>query len=248
MKADSNYIKILYSEENTLGETPSSPAMTEIGINGETLNFAPKYTTSQEIRSDRQTADLTLTGADIGGELKFELNYETYDKFFEHALFNSFSAPINISGTDIEAVADNGLGYSEFVSTSTDFSGISVDQWIKVEGFSNAANNGFFQVAAVSSDTITLFGIKLVDESAGNSITIKNDGTLQNGTTKKSFLIEKQYTDINKFQHFKGVCVDSFSLDFAVEKIIEGKVKLLAMEASEMVDSSVAGSVIPTIV
>lgn len=74
------------------------------------------------------------------------------------------------TGTDISAAA----GDDSFNATSTNLSGLLDNQWFKVSGFANAANNGWFQVngnsttTKISQDTTT----SLVTEAAGPAITI----------------------------------------------------------------------------
>lgn len=74
------------------------------------------------------------------------------------------------TGVDISAAA----GDDSFNATSTNLSGLLDNQWIKVSGFANAANNGWFQVngnsttTKISQDTTT----SLVTEAAGPSVTI----------------------------------------------------------------------------
>lgn len=74
------------------------------------------------------------------------------------------------TGTDISvAHADN-----SFNSASTDLTGLADNDWILVSGFSNAANNGWFQANGASvlhkitQDTTA----SLVTEAAGAAITI----------------------------------------------------------------------------
>lgn len=73
-------------------------------------------------------------------------------------------------GTDISAAASD----DSFNATSTNLSGLLDNQWIKVSGFANAVNNGWFQVngnsttTKISQDTLTT----LVTEAAGPSVTI----------------------------------------------------------------------------
>lgn len=74
------------------------------------------------------------------------------------------------TGTDISAAA----GDDSFNATVTNLSGLLDNQWIKVSGFANAVNNGWFQMNGNSTttkilqDTLTT----LVTEAAGPIITI----------------------------------------------------------------------------
>lgn len=74
------------------------------------------------------------------------------------------------SGTDISANGTN----DTFNSVSTVLTGLANDEWVKVAGFANAANNGWFQANGASAATqITQdTSIALVTEAAGPSITL----------------------------------------------------------------------------
>jgi hypothetical protein len=74
------------------------------------------------------------------------------------------------TGVDISAAASD----DSFNSSTTTLSGLVLDNWIFVSGFSNAINNGWFHISGSSTtlkilqDTTT----SLVNESAGPSISI----------------------------------------------------------------------------
>lgn len=74
-----------------------------------------------------------------------------------------------VTGTDISAATSD----DSFNATSSDLSGMSDDEWVNVSGFTEAANNGWFQVngnsvtAKIIQDTANL-----TDEVAGDTVTI----------------------------------------------------------------------------
>lgn len=247
MASDSSYFRLLYVDETTFGTTPTNPNMKEMRINGESVNFSPKYTQSKEIRSDRQVPDLVQVGAEVSGDIPFELSYGSYDDWFEYAFFSDWTTAVNISGvTDIAAVADDGgSGNSAFTSSSTDFStaGIQAGMWVKTSGFSNSGNNGFFQVQTVAANKLTLFGSKLTDEAAGATVSMKNGGMLQNGTTKKSVSLEKQFTDEPLYQVISGVRCSGFELNFQNGSILEGKFSVMGIATTVLTSVSIATSI-----
>jgi len=243
---DSSFFKLVRSEESTFNEVPSSPTMLELQNTGEGFGFKPKTETSQTIRADRQTPDLVLVGGNIEGDFKFELGYGQYEDLMEHALMSDFTNPVNLSGTDVAAVADDGgSGDSAITTSALDFTAFVKGQWILIGGFANIANNITLQIKTVTTTKITFFGAKLADESASNTITIDNEGTLSNGVTKKSMLFEKQFTDNNLFQNFRGNRIGGMTLDFSVEKIVTGSFKLMGCVASQITTSTIAGGVTP---
>lgn len=74
----------------------------------------------------------------------------------------------NVIKVDISVDATN----SQFNSVSTDFTtmGFSTSQYVKVSGFTTAGNNGFFIPTLITATSITISGLTLTDEVAGDTI------------------------------------------------------------------------------
>ena len=68
---------------------------------------------------------------------------------------------------------------------------------------------------------------------------------LQNGTTNRSFLLEKGYLDIGKFVSFRGAVVDSFGVDIAAGKALTMQTKFMAAQGYPT-PVSVSGTTVPT--
>jgi len=73
------------------------------------------------------------------------------------------------TGSDLSAATVD----DSFNSTTTDLSGLAAGNYIKVAGFTNAANNDWHKVSATSTTTKITVGENLVDEAAGGSITLE---------------------------------------------------------------------------
>jgi len=73
------------------------------------------------------------------------------------------------TGSDISAATAD----DSYNSTSTDLSGLSTGNYVKVSGFSNSANNGWHKVAATSTGNKITVSENLVDEAGGGIITIQ---------------------------------------------------------------------------
>lgn len=153
MAATSNLTRLRYISEATFGTTPGTGTSEDLRFTGESLNYTLSTETSQEIRSDRQIADLVQVGAEASGDVQFELSYGTFDSFMAAALGGSWS-----------------------------------------------------------TDDLT------------------------NGITVPFFSIEKGFTDINQYILFRGMAVNTMSLDFAAESILTGSFGFLGK------DSIIAGT------
>lgn len=237
--SDANRTQIAYVAESTFGQTPVSPDMQEFEITGESLGFNIDSISSNTIRADRNIKDLIQTGAESSGDLNFELSFSSADDFLAGALFNDWTTAVSISATDISASdADNSIN-----AATTDFvaQNIVEGQWIKLDGFTNAANNGYGRVESVTAGKVVLSGITLVNETAGNTVTV--DGQmLRNGTIRKSFTVEKRFLDIDEYFTFSGMIIGGASFNIAANEILTGSFSFLGTAANNAT-TSIANSV-----
>lgn len=102
----SNRTAIRFVKETDFKTTPATPALQSLRYTGESVAYNRKNITSNEIRADRMTADLITVGADVAGDLNFELSYASFDELIAAALCSSWSVPAagvsNIkNGTDL---------------------------------------------------------------------------------------------------------------------------------------------------
>jgi hypothetical protein len=214
--ADSNRAQVFAMEEVTWGDIPAT-ALDTLRFTGESLKFAIETITSNEIRYDRQVSDLVQVGAEANGGINWELSYGAVDLLLEGALFSDWEAEKTITDTTISAANAD----SSFNDSGSGFPSFSVGQWIKVSGFTgDPSNNGFFKVVTATAAKITVDGT-LVDDAAGESVTIK--GTMiRNGITKKSYVVEKQFADITQFISYTGMVVADMSLEVNAGAILTG--------------------------
>ncbi|CAM0069987.1 minor tail protein [Vibrio phage K251 g3] len=76
-------------EEATYGVTPTNPALELVRITGTTLGLSKDSLQSNEIRSDRQIADFRLGANQVGGDINFELSYNSFDKLLQGVLLSA---------------------------------------------------------------------------------------------------------------------------------------------------------------
>lgn len=92
--ATSNRTALRYIREVTFGTTPATPAFNELRYTGESLNYNIQNIVSNEIRSDRMTSALIQVGADVGGDVNFELSQIAFEDIFEMGLCGTWGAPV----------------------------------------------------------------------------------------------------------------------------------------------------------
>lgn len=226
--SDSSRAQLYYVEESTWGDTPAS-ALTELRFTSESLGQTSSTTTSNEIRSDRQTTDMLRTTVEAAGDANIEISYGAYDDLIAGALMDDWTAAVAVSATDI-AADDSG---SQFTSTTTDFTteNIELGQWLKVGGFATAGNNGYFQVTSLSANAIGVTPAPGAAEAAGETVTMAGS-RVTNGVTDKSFTLEKLFSDISEYVSFVGMRVGGMTLNIQPGQIMTGAFSFMGKSAA----------------
>jgi len=237
--SDANRIRMSYIAEDTYGETKTGSNLQTLRLTGESVKMDTDTTSSNELRSDRQTSDIIRNNISASGSIEWEMSYGAYDDLIAAWLMSSgWSSPVSVTATTIAAVnatnsiTDSGDGFGTLVA----------GQWIKVSGFDTAANNGYFKIETAAAGEITVSGGTLTDESAGESVTIQMGGQVTQGTTSTSFNIERAYTDIaGEFVLNTGMMVSSGSMNISPDQIITGSFDFLGRQAASMAASAGTG-------
>lgn len=224
--ADTNRVKFRYLEESAWNTTPAS-AMSEFRLTGESLNYNIANTTSEEIRSDRQVTDLVQTSASVDGDLNWELSYGAQDDLFEGMLLSDW---VGVGGGSTETITSgesaSNLDFDLDSTGNTITFGSSVThavvagQWIELTG--SAADDGFHLVTAVSGQELTVESIattETLDETDAATVT---GARLRNGTTEKSYTLEKEFNDITQLLSYTGCEVNQGTMNFATGSIVNG--------------------------
>lgn len=233
--SDANRISLAYVEESAYGTIPSGPpTLTRVRLTGESLGQNTGSTTSQELRSDRQIADLVRNDVDAGGEINFELSYGAFDTFFEAALLSAdWEAEVEDVDTVYSITTSGTILHRSTGSFVTD--GFLLYQWIRVSGF-NATNQPttfFAKIAAITATDLTLSNISdtLVDEAEGDTVTVTQGEYIENGTESRSFSMERTYSDLsNEFARYRGMIFDGFNLNMTPDAIVTGAFSLLGKD------------------
>lgn len=236
--ADTSQVQLAIKKESTWGTNPGGAADL-LRVTGESLAQQTDTTVSNEIRSDRAVPDIIRTAVQAGGDVSFELSHATFDELLEGALFSTFSTDLGISTDTIAAAAsDNSLTGSG----GSEFADVVVGQWIKVAGFTEDDNNGFFKVSSKSSNAkVILTGGTLVDEAAGDTVTV-NGQYLRNGTDAQSFSIEKAFTDITQYMIFTGMRIGNMALNIATGQPVNGTFSFLGKSGGISSSSGFSGT------
>lgn len=226
--AAANNASLRIFEEVTWAATPSSPAMTELKYTGESLNHNKETVESSVIRSDRMRDDLLQVGVGAEGDINFEFCFADLDLLIEGAMMSDFV----VATTGIMSIDANTTS-NKFIRTTGSFivDGFVVGCWIRPSGYVAAGNNAVRRVTAVSALELT------VDDTDTTLVTEAGTGNekidakfIKNGTTLKSYLIEKAFTDISKFVYFLGCRVNQMQLSITAKEIVTGSFGMMGQK------------------
>lgn len=217
--ADANRAKIKYVLETSFGTTPVGPSMKEVRLTGESLSHNKTTVLSEELRSDRQRSSLIETAANAGGDVSIELSHNTYDDFIEAALQGTF---VTVS-TVVSAV----FTASTIAVGSTVAAALEVGQFFRVSGA--GSNNGIMRVASKTPTVITVEGGTFAVATTVASTVIRGK-TVTNGTTKRSFTIEREYEDLGMFFQATGMNINTMAMTIASNAIATGSFSFIGKE------------------
>lgn len=186
----------------------------------ESLSGTPETTESQQIRTDRMSSGQVVTGLTVGGALNFELAKEqALEDFMESAMLSTWDATsITATGTlALDATAKTIVKTGNWADL-----GLVVGDFIKLSAFDAAANNVYVMIVGLSTTTLTYSGPPDM-VTATESATFTRAAKLAIGTTKKSFSMEKAFTDLTtKAINYRGMLVNQMALDIKYGSLVSG--------------------------
>jgi hypothetical protein len=229
MATSSNAVRVTAIPETTYGITPVAGNFDTVRFTSEELSASPDTVESQQIRVDRMSSGQVVTGLSVQGGLNFELCKDaTFDKFLESAMFNTWDTKTLQSVNITIDINTTNTATRSTGSWITD--GIAVGDFITFSSFTNSVNNVQVMVTSVVSATVINFigPASMVDET-GTGTGYKRADKLVIGTTKKSFSIEKAFTDMTtKALIYKGSVVGELSLSLRFGELATGSMTLYA--------------------
>lgn len=164
--SDANRVAVRVIEESTFGTTPTSPAMQELRYNSSSLQYSPKTTVSEEIRSDRQVTDVILVGFETSGDIDTELSYGNLDILMRGAMFSDWVSTAERVNVTADSVITDVLATSGTftVTTGTAF---ATGMLVKTTNFTNSGNSNIFVLTGGSATTAVVgAGAGTVNETA----------------------------------------------------------------------------------
>lgn len=232
-QADTNLASLRHSLETTWGETPSGPAMTESRYTSESIRHQKATVVSREVRSDRQRADVLEVGQSAAGDIGFELVYGDWESFFQSALASTIASAIESQAS--VTFAASAVTFSAGTDVTTKF---KVGQNIRFGG----GLTGIAKLATVSATGFTVQGTTLTASTVSATVWGR---MLRNGVTKRSHLIEVNFTDITAVKYGTGMRITNCTLNAQANQIVTGTFSFMGKKgftASTTVASTVTSA------
>jgi hypothetical protein len=218
-QAESNRVALYHSTEAAFDEVPAAPTMIEVPYSSESLAYDKRMVQSNLVRSDRMIDDIIEVGAGASGDINFEYKFGDFDNFILGALGAAVYTSNTFTGTANLSFAASGGGVQVITGPASTFTNWQDGAWVRVSG-ANANNNGVWKQTAHTSTTITVANTTGTLQSNTSATVLQKFAF--NGTTKKSFLLEKRFNDITQFIHLRGMRVNTWAMNIESEQIITG--------------------------
>lgn len=162
--AESNRTLLRYIPESVWGTTPASGVTREMRITSSSLVLEKETAVSEEIRADRMVPNIAEVAASTSGDINWELSAFTHDDFFQAFLLGAWTLPMK--GWQVKGAQVSVTGASQITVAGADWRDwLAVNQWLKLEGFLNTANNLYVSIASLAF-------------TSGNTVITVNQSTL----------------------------------------------------------------------
>lgn len=252
---DASRVKLALAEEITFGTNPGT-GFNLLRFNSESLRLDIGNVQSRQIDPTRQPSANIRVNLNASGGIVSEDSLVTpaatpigFDLLIEGALMTDFSTLVALTAQDINITAVSGATFtvSDPTSSGVLFTDVMVGDWIKMAGFAVNGTVYAHVLTKASANSITAEGVRstgaaVVNESGQTNVSL-NASTAKIGTTKKSYTIERQYSDLvtPEYSLYTGMRVNRWGLRLNAQAIFEHTFDFLGKLQSTLTTSG-AGS------
>ena len=151
--AESNRAVLRYIAEDPdcWGLTPTSGRTREMRITSSSLTANKETTISNELRADRMVPDVIEVSRSSGGEVNFEFSAGSLDDFMQAFLLGAWTKSMRFDKFEGAAVSvENGASTIVHIAGGDFRDYFDVGQRVKTEGFTNPANNNYWEIASMA--------------------------------------------------------------------------------------------------
>lgn len=177
---------------------------------------------SNEIRVSQQVSDMRHGTRSVTGTVNGELSAGSYYDLIEAILGRDFASTSSITGLTVNIV-DNSDGTYNIVRSTGTFagSGVTAGSTIRLTAGADAGNlDRNLLVLSINGATLVVKPLDstgtLTEETAVSGVTVAIPGKSTyaplSSHTDKSFTVEEGYTDIDQYERYDGLKVNSLSI------------------------------------
>lgn len=232
--ADTIRQKLSFSKETSWGETPSTPTLKDLNFTTNSLAANKTTIKDQTIRPDGQSYKSAMVGFGTTGNIASNLRVGEMLPFYANVLQ---SADLTTAAYDVSDFA----GTVGLVSASSkitfaevaDYNLFKNETVIKVTGSATSGNNKIYTVVStndVAREIVVGEAIVSDDDTATTAGLTFTKGSIVNGTTDGSFLIEVANTAIGKFKASTGCKFGSFEIGITSREFITETFNLIGKD------------------
>lgn len=240
---DANTFALVGSQGNAAYTTGGTAAVAVHSIRR--TSDAPKYNVqkqrSKEFRSDRKSTGLIVTSADADMSIAAELSAREYD-YILAALLQSQWVSYGHRGQGAPFTGTFGANTITAGAAPTGasaFTTLKRGQWITVKGATGvtANNDRLVQVSKTIAPTTTVVTVEgnPFAAGAGGAGCFITGSRLQEGVLQRGMDFERAYRDINQFQAFRGMMIDSAQMQFQQGNILSLSLTLIGKDGLPMI-------------
>lgn len=247
--AEANRQALLAVIETAFAVPPVTPTLDTFRYVSDSLGQDTDSTESAEIEQSRNVTDIVRTDVRVTGDVAYELSYGAFDEWFRTMFFSAaWSAPVvaAVAAATLESIATAPGTAPRVVGAAGEFSGVSVNDWIRITGppFVLGNNEGAIRkVIAIDGPAgiLDLSGGDLTDEGP-LAATVTVGATIVNGVSPTTWSIEKGSGDVSLFEVLCGCNISGGSLNVGVGNIINGAFTWLGKVAQRAVSTIASGT------
>jgi hypothetical protein len=214
--------------------------LTDLRTTGRNINLEKDLLESAEVDADGMETDVRHGFNRVTGSPGYQLSTIDYDDMLELAFGNSW--------TDVDYAAES----TTVVTTPTTITtagatpldnGLRIGDRVTLSGGAAPANDKDVIITAIAGDVITVVnpdGTAAALSGTGAIDVFYNGARLDMGTGVDTFLMERAFLDIGKYQLFNGCAVDGMDMSVSTESMVTGSFNLIGMSAAAIAASSVS--------
>lgn len=239
-----------YQAEVAYGQPPTTAELKYVRRRSTTLGLSIDTYASEELTPDRQTPDLAHATQRPAGNIIGELAPGSYTDFIEALMGGVWTAPpaaITMSGTNLTAAAV-GAGYTGTLtrgSGSFADDGFLVGARVSFTSTTGIYNNKKFTIIALTDLVLTLsqepgftHGASVMSTGSFSQLGNRVDVNVY----YRSFLLERAFTDISRFQDFYGCRFNTAQIRLPSSGIATVEFGVIGREASALLTASFDGT------